>query len=345
MTSRDVYFVGTIPLTGPFDVFTTLAELVGERAYRVPDGETGDRKLWIQAQYPILAACPALMVGDFPKDGLTRRTTYQIPVRLRPDSQERDIAFTELGYARYAIASYGLFRAMKESGRIPRQWRFQVGLPAPMEVMPMVEPESRALVEAPYERALLAELDRIQQAIPHDQLALTWDVVQGVLLWEDLANSYVTVWFDHPLEGVLERYTRLGSRVAAGVELGFHLCYGSLDHRHALEPRDLGACVNLANAIASRLTRPIDYVHMPVPNARTDEGYFAPLARLDHTRVRHVYLGLIHYTDGVHGARRRAAAAQRYPPNFGVATECGFGRRPSAQDVRRLIRLHADVVD
>jgi hypothetical protein len=62
-------------------------------------------------------------------------------------------------------------------------------------------------------------------------------------------------------------------------------------------------------------------------------------------RLGEVYLGLVHYTDGVEGARRRINAAERYLSEFGVATECGFGRRPSHQDVMRLIKLHADIID
>jgi hypothetical protein len=37
--ARDIYLVGSIPLTRPYDVFTTVAELLGERVRRVPDGE------------------------------------------------------------------------------------------------------------------------------------------------------------------------------------------------------------------------------------------------------------------------------------------------------------------
>src|ERR1700760_2677289 len=58
--NRDVYLVGSIPLTRPYDVFTTVAELLGDRIRRVPDGEIGDRKMWVQSQYPILAAAPGL---------------------------------------------------------------------------------------------------------------------------------------------------------------------------------------------------------------------------------------------------------------------------------------------
>ena len=41
-----------------------------------------------------------------------------------------------------------------------------------------------------------------------------------------------------------------------------------------------------------------------------------------------VALGLVHYTDGVVGTRRRIATAGKYLDDFLIATECGFGRRP-----------------
>ena len=60
---------------------------------------------------------------------------------------------------------------------------YLVGLPAPQDVMSLLNTESRAAVETPYERALLAELARIQAAIPHEELAITWDAVRVVLIW------------------------------------------------------------------------------------------------------------------------------------------------------------------
>lgn len=340
--ARDIYLVGSIPLTRPYDVFTTVAELLGERVRRVPDGEIGDRKMWVQSQYPVLASAPGLEPGDLPEGGLTRLTGYNIPIRVKDAGA---IRISELGYARYALASYGVFRALKNAGRIPQAWKFQVGLPAPMDVMVNIEPRSRKLVEEPYEHALLSELERIQAEIPHDQLAITWDIVQGLLVWENPSNTYVTLWFDDPLKGIVQRFARLGNAVAPDVELGFHLCYGSQDHKHAIDPRDLTACVAMANALVDGLRRPIDYVHMPVPRERTDDAYFAPLDRLQRSHIRKVYLGLVHYTDGVDGAHLRIAAAGRHLADFGIATECGFGRRPTHQDVRRLIALHAEVVN
>jgi hypothetical protein len=339
---REVYLVGTIPLVRSLDVFTEVADRFGDRIGRVPDGEIGDRQMWVQSQYPVLLAEPSLTAGDLPEGGLTRRTSYQIPVARRPDADNAPLSFRDLGYFRHANANYQLFRALKAAGRIPAHWRFQVNLPMPMDVMPMVDPAIRAVVEPAYEAAMLAELAAIQAAIPHRELSITWDIVQGILVWEDPENRYVNLWFKDRLAGVQDRLDRLCRAVEPDVELGLHICYGSQDHRHALDPQSLAASVGLANVTAERLDRSLSYLHVTVPRDRDDEAYFAPLADLS-AKTGKPFLGLIHYTDGVEGAARRIKAASRFCKDFGVATECGFGRRPSHQNVRDLLQLHADI--
>ncbi|MGE0736314.1 MAG: hypothetical protein AB7P50_16320, partial [Alphaproteobacteria bacterium] len=61
-------------------------------------------------------------------------------------------------------------------------------------------------------------------------------------------------------------------------------------------------------------------------------------------RVGQVYLGLVHYEDGVPGIKQRIATAERFLPNFGISTECGFGRMPSDHDIRRLLEMHRQAV-
>ena len=56
----------------------------------------------------------------------------------------------------------------------------------------------------------------------------------------------------------------------------------------------------------------------------------------------HLYLGLVHYTDGAAGTLRRMATAATVYPRFGIATECGLGRRVG-QDIGALLRIHAQV--
>lgn len=191
-------------------------------------------------------------------------------------------------------------------------------------------------------------MDEIQANIPAGELAITIDVVQGMLLWEDPDNYYVKPYFSDAngfRPAITERFVRLAETVAPGVELGFHLCYGSQDHKHAVDPKDMGALVEIANTLTDAVARQIDYWHMPVPRDRDDDAYFAPLDKLSIADGSEVYLGLIHYTDGVEGTKRRMRAASAHLTDFGIACECGFGRRPVEQDIRRLLEIHAAAAD
>jgi methionine synthase II (cobalamin-independent) len=132
----------------------------------------------------------------------------------------------------------------------------------------------------------------------------------------------------------------LADYVPADIELLFHFCYGDSNHRHVVEPIDMGDMVALANYLSRAISRPIQLIHMPVPRNRADDGYFAPLDRLELRPETELCLGLVHYTDGLIGTRRRLATAQKYVKNFSIATECGFGRRP-ADTIPELLRIHA----
>jgi hypothetical protein len=79
---------------------------------------------------------------------------------------------------------------------------------------------------------------------------------------------------------------------------------------------------------------------MPVPRGRDDDAYYAPLAELRLRAETKLYLGLIHLSDGVEGTRRRMSTAAKFVSDFGVATECGFGRRPP-NTISDLLAIHA----
>jgi len=102
--------------------------------------------------------------------------------------------------------------------------------------------------------------------------------------------------------------------------------------------------VRIANALSTATARTIDWIHMPVPRARSDQAYFAPLRDLRLRPQTTIYLGLIHFTDGVAGTRVRLATARRFIDHFGVAAECGLGRRPP-ETIEELLRIHAAVSD
>ena len=232
-----------------------------------------------------------------------------------------------------------MFSQLKQAELIPAGTCFQVSLPTPLApVFAFITHSDQAAVGPAYEVAMLAELDQIAAAIPHHELAIQWDVAVefGIL------ESATPAAFEDVKKIVVERLIRLADLVPEDVELGYHLCYGDAGHKHFIEPADASKLVEVANAISAGLRRKINWIHMPVPRNRTDDAYFAPLRRLTLHPETELYLGLVHFTDGVEGTRRRIAAAQKVVTDFGVATECGMGRR-NAETIPELLRIHSEV--
>jgi hypothetical protein len=186
------------------------------------------------------------------------------------------------------------------------------------------------------ERRIARELEDVVAAVPHADLAIQWDVCLEIFIWEGIRD----IFFSDPKQGCIDRLIELGNLVPEPAELGYHFCYGDFKHAHAVEPRDARTMVTMADAIAGGLKRPLTWLHMPVPRDRADEAYFAPLADLESGAE--LYLGLIHYTDGEEGARRRMAAAdQIVKTGYGISTECGWGRRDK-NTIPRLVDIHVN---
>lgn len=334
---RLVHLVGSIPLANEEAVFRAAATTLGDRVKRIPDGETGVRANWIGWQAAVFARTPTLeLVPDSGKDYGVR-----IRYRLRPDVAAGTVAFDRLGYADAARASYATFARLKEAGVIAPATRFQVCLPTPLApVTSFLAPESRAAVEPAYEARLLAELAEICAAIPHGQLAIQWDTAIEFGILEGVMPTHLA----DPQREIVDRLVRLGAQVPADVELGYHLCYGDAGHQHFVQPRDTSRLVAVANAICAGVTRPVNWIHLPVPRDRDDAAYYAPLKDLRLHPETELYLGLVHYTDGLAGTQRRMAAAAEVVSEYGIATECGFGRRP-AETVTPLLELHREAAE
>jgi hypothetical protein len=259
--------------------------------------------------------------------------------RVKAGTDPAAVRFGELGYAEAARESYAVFSRLVDKGVIPAATRFLVAMPTPLAFLQvLVAPDQRAALEKAYFQSMKEEIAALATVVPAEKLAIQWDTVFEVLILEGVRQSRI----DDTREGLIERLRSLGAELPAEVELGYHFCYGDMNHKHSLEPPHMGVMVDLANDLARALPHRIDFVHMPVPRGRDDAAYFAPLSRLALSPQTELYLGLVHFTDGAEGTRRRIAAASRVRPNFGIATECGFGRR-GPETVRRLLEIHADV--
>lgn len=326
----DLHLVGSIPLDTVEDVFASFGTTLGPHLGTLPDGEVGLRSHWIsRVHYHVLALHPDIEVVQQPaKEDGAERLHPRGPAdswKFRVRDGVRALRFGEpgwrLGFARDAVNSYFIFRAMRDRGTIPAHLRFQVSMPAVASAVPpriFDRPGDFEIARRGFEETLRAELGTIVARIPAADLAVQWDCST------ELQDAYDALP-DLPPERMIERNVdpigRLSPLVPEEALLGFHLCFGTLGGWPRFEPDDLGGAVRLANAIAAHAGRRVDWIHIPVLD-RSDDAFFAPLKGLQPMGAR-IYLGAIHNMERF---PERIATARKYLAEFGVGAYCGFGR-------------------
>jgi hypothetical protein len=335
-----VHFVGSIPLPDSETVFRTLSKATGPHLTRLPDGETGIRKTWIKFLQDVLGGNSAIEVAkDVPPFKFVQwdgKLVREIPrLRVKPGATVNPATF-ETGYADMAIESWKVFERLQKAGEIPQGVKFQISIPTPVApIYNNMVPGDRQKLLGPLTQHFLGEVAKIAKALPNDRIAIQWDVCQEVLAWE---NYYDKGPVDFRTE-TLDVLTRIGDGVPAGIELGYHLCYGSPADEHMVLPKDAGIMVEMINAVVAGVKRPIQFFHVPVVKSRTDDAYFAPLKNLKLRPETELYLGLIHYNDS-QGDAARLAAARRHARVDGIGTECGMARGDPAR-LPALLAAHA----
>lgn len=336
---RDVLLLGSVALESAEAVIGAVADALGGAVRRIPDGETGPRSKFITWQVPVLAQSgqfEMLPLGPQSEWGPNGEFPPRI-MKLKPGAGA-GMKFPPTGYAAAALESYRVFARLKAAGRIGGDVRFQVGLPTPLGVLAVfMEPDGQRAAEPAYRQRLLEDVDTIAGGIPHRELSIQFDVPEEIAVWE----GHNTVCLDRPREQIVERLAELMNRVPRDAELGMHLCYGDISHKHWKEP-DIGVMAAFTNAVTAQLRRKLDYIHMPVPRDWVEPGRFAKLRDFRLAEGTRVYLGLVHMTDGVEGARRRIDAARQHLAEFGVAASCGLGRRDPSE-IPRILSLHREV--
>ena len=192
------------------------------------------------------------------------------PLRIADGVDAATITLPPLGYADAAIESYRVFTKLRGEGVVPDGIRFQVSLPTPVAIVSsFFSGDDRAAIEPVYTDALVAELGQILAAIPHEDLAIQWDVASELGIIER-ASGYGAVmdawWEGDPFDGLVSRLAALVDAVPADVEAGVHLCYGDAGERHFIEPtdaanarplrqrRDRGLCAFVLVAAPARTT-------------------------------------------------------------------------------------------
>ncbi len=77
--------------------------------------------------------------------------------------------------------------------------------------------------------------------------------------------------------------------------------------------------------------------------ARPDDGWGAEEVLHNGGEALGDRISTLH--DGLDSALRRVDLARRHLADFGVATQCGWGRRPANERIDDLLALHRDVAD
>lgn len=117
-----------------------------------------------------------------------------------------------------------------------------------------------------------------------------------------------------------------------------------MEHKHWFEPTSAQAVVDRGLLLFEKSPHPIKYFHMPVPVSTMDnlETFLEPLKQLEPQLKAHgteLYLGVVQHDD-LEGTKKRIEAASKVIPDFGIATECGWGRTPPEQveDIMKISR-------
>lgn len=350
MPPTSVHFNGSVRLP---DTETVMREIAGRipaaALTQITDGETGDRKDWVFFQSRLLEATgqfvSAVGAPDGPGDdyGATRR------VHLVDGLDAADVVWPDLRYAAAYVDSFAVFERLRAEGVIPAEVRMQLQYPTPRAGLSFVDPTALDALLPGYWNALFADLAGAMRALPHEQIAVQFDVAVeiGMLARQVVMGSALD------LSAVVPSLVDCIAQVPADVPVGLHLCYGDLGHRHFLDPTSMEVQVGLLDALIAASPRPIDSVSLTVPQGRADPAFFAPLADLAAPASVALSFGIVPYHPAQQAVGETAiqirlidenlARSAAGPRPWAISTECGMGRVAEA-DTRGLLDVHADIL-
>ena len=349
MPPTHAHFNGSVNLADTESVMREIASRVPEGLRRVPDGETGERGNWIYFQMLKFLQWPAL-VTERPL-GTQQGDYEQMPLlRLADGIDPAQMTWPDLGYADAYLTSYQTFAALRSQGVIPVGVRFQVEYPTPFaSIGAYIVPEQQAALLGSYERAMFDDLGRLLEAIPHDDVAVQWDVAVEFGILEEAFAPGGAQAFDAVISGL----ARCVDQVPEPIPAGLHLCYGDYGHQHFVQPESLALQVRVLNGVIAAAGRPMSFVSFTVPQDQRDPAYFEPLAGLAADPGTELNFALVPYhpseqAPGTTGDQVRLidealAAAAGGRRDWGVCTECGMGRA-ARDEIPGLLDLHREII-
>jgi len=313
------------------------------------DGETGDRGYWINFQIQKFGQMPEFETVAVGKAYETDPSAPSMPqFRLTEGASAEMINWPNLGYADAYTESFATFKRMQNEGTIPAGVRLQLQYPTPLASMAgTIAPDDLPKVMPFYEQALFADLDTALERLPHERIAIQWDVAVEFGALEGAMGPKV------PLDQIVPGLVRCLEQVPADVPVGMHLCYGDYGHQHFKQPESLQMQVDLVNAVTAAAKRQLNFVSFTVPQGRNDIAYFEPLGGLTTGPETELYFALVPYHPDDQAPGTTAEQIENIDAvlinspggarHWGICTECGMGR-VDADDLPRLLDLHSQIL-
>jgi hypothetical protein len=349
MPPSSVHFNGSVNLPDAETVMREISSRIPHGVRRMTDGETGDRNYWINFQTRRFEQMPEFEAVSVGQAYETAGDAPAMPqLRLTEGASAEMIKWPNLGYADEYTKSFAIFERMQNEGTIPADVRFQLQYPTPLaSVAGTIVADDLPTVAPSYEQALLADLDTALERLPHERIAVQWDVAVEFGALEGAMGPKM------PMDQIAPGLVRCIERVPADVRVGMHLCYGDYGHQHFKQPESLQMQVDVVNAVTSAAQRPVDFVSFTVPQGRNDIAYFEPLGGLSTGSDTELYFALVPYQpddqapgttaeqiENIDAALLNSPGGARH---WGICTECGMGR-VAASDVPRLLDLHSQIL-
>lgn len=343
MPPTTVHFNGGVNLVDAETVMREIASRVPSGIRRIPDGETGDRQQWIFYQLQKFWQTPGLEeVGTSdPTEGYEALPKVRLADGADPDA----LSWPNLGYADAYQESFKTFQQLRKEGILAADVRFQVQYPTPLaSIVAWLTSEDQERIEPSYERALFADLDRLLAALPHDEIAVQWDVAVELGM---LVGGF-PITGSQTFDSIIERLARCADRVPADVPIGMHLCYGDYQHRHFKEPDSLELQVRIANGTDSMVHRTVNWYSFTVPQDQREPAFFAPLRNLRAGEETELYFALVPYhptqqQPGTTGEQVRLIDECLGRDAWGICTECGMARA-EPEEVPVLLDQHREIL-
>lgn len=346
MPATGVHFNGSVNLPDAENVMREISSRIPTGVRRMTEGETGDRNYWVFFQRMKFAAMPEFEEAPVPETG---GDYEQIPIlRLAAGVSPDSASWPDIGYAAAYDDSFETFRRLQDEGVIAPDARLQLQYPTPIAALSMVSPVDAQRLAPFYAAALFADLQQALDRLPHDRIAVQWDVAVEIGL---LTGGFPVE--APPFVAVIAGLVACLDQVPDDVPVGVHLCYGDYKHAHFVQPESLALQVRLLNALTESARRPPAFAAFTVPQGRSDAAYFEPLRDLHVDSSTELAFALVPYhpDDQPPGTTsEQAKLIDNYlgessggVRNWSVCTECGMGR-VEREDVPRLLDLHREIV-